>query len=86
MSAQNTITLNHLKPGQQGTVINLVARCQGAERRRFMDLGIVSGTIIKAEMTSPSGDPTAYRIRGALIALRREQAQMINVIPIVSRQ
>jgi Fe2+ transport system protein FeoA len=45
----------------------------------MMDLGILPGTVIKAEMDSPSGDPTAYRIREALIALREEQANMINI-------
>jgi Fe2+ transport system protein FeoA len=44
-----------------------------------MDLGILPGTVIKAEMTSPSGDPTAYRIRDALIGLREEQAKLINI-------
>ncbi|MEZ4518932.1 MAG: FeoA family protein [Chloroflexota bacterium] len=33
-------------------------------------------------MRSPSGDPTAYRIRGATIALRQEQAQLVKVKPI----
>jgi Fe2+ transport system protein FeoA len=37
------------------------------------------GTWIAAELVSPSGDPTAYRVRGALIALRREQAALIQV-------
>ena len=82
MSEQQTKTLRDLKLGQQGKVVNISAICQGAERRRFMDLGIVSGTVIEAEMTSPSGDPTAYKIRGALIALRREQAQLINITPL----
>jgi Fe2+ transport system protein FeoA len=44
-----------------------------------MDLGILPGTIIKTEMVSPSGDPTAYRIRGALIGLRQEQAALIHI-------
>lgn len=44
-----------------------------------MDLGIVPGTTVEAEYDSPSGDPTAYRIRGTLIALRREQADQINI-------
>jgi Fe2+ transport system protein FeoA len=44
-----------------------------------MDLGILPGTSVVAEMRSPGGDPTAYRIRGALIALRREQAELIQV-------
>ncbi len=82
MSEQHTLTLGDLKLGQQGKVVNIASICQGAERRRFMDLGIVPGTVIEAELTSPSGDPTAYKIRGALIALRREQAQLINITPV----
>jgi DtxR family Mn-dependent transcriptional regulator len=68
-----------LKPGQTGQVVNLSPACRGLERRRFMDLGILPGTVITAEMVSPSGDPTAYRIRGALIGLRKEQATLINI-------
>ena len=46
---------------------------------RLMDLGLVPGTEVEAEMQSASGDPTAYRIRGSLIALRREQAETIQI-------
>jgi ferrous iron transport protein A len=46
-----------------------------------MDLGLVPGTVIEVEMTSPLGDPTAYRVRGAQIALRREQARLVQVTP-----
>ena len=48
-----------------------------------MDLGILPGTVIEMEMTSPSGDPTAYRVRGAAIALRKEQAGQIRVEKLV---
>jgi Fe2+ transport system protein FeoA len=44
-----------------------------------MDLGILPGTIVRAEMQSPSGDPTAYRVRDAFIALRKEQARAIRI-------
>jgi Fe2+ transport system protein FeoA len=44
-----------------------------------MDLGILPGTIIKAEMRSPGGDPTAYLIRQSLIGLRKEQANLIQI-------
>ncbi|HSQ26686.1 MAG TPA: metal-dependent transcriptional regulator [Anaerolineales bacterium] len=71
--------LHALKPGQSGTVASLSPRLRGAERRRMMDLGILPGTVIHAEISSPAGDPTAYRIRGALIALRREQADLICI-------
>jgi len=70
------ITLN---PGEKGRVVALSPRLRGADRRRMMDLGILPGTMIDVEMTSPSGDPTAYKVRGALIALRKEQARLIQV-------
>jgi DtxR family Mn-dependent transcriptional regulator len=71
--------LSDLTLGETGKVISISPACRGLERRRFMDLGILPGTVITAEMISPSGDPTAYRIRGALIGLRQEQATFINI-------
>jgi len=71
--------LNTLNPGEKGRVVALSPRLRGADRRRMMDLGILPGTMIDVEMTSPSGDPTAYKVRGALIALRKEQARLIQV-------
>ena len=72
-------TLAFLKPRESGQVLRISQACRGLERRRLMDLGVVPDTVIEAEMRSPSGDPTAYRIRGAIIALRREQADQIYI-------
>lgn len=44
-----------------------------------MDLGIINGTIIKPVFKSPSGDPTAFEIRGTLIAIRKEDTSLIYV-------
>jgi DtxR family Mn-dependent transcriptional regulator len=74
-----TEQLSDLKPGEKAVVAGLAPGCRGSERRRFLDLGILPGTTIEAEMVSPSGDPTAYRVRGALLALRREQAEFIRI-------
>ena len=74
-------TLADLVPGATGRVVRIAAACQGLARRRLLDLGVVPGTPITAEFASPGGDPTAYRIRGALIALRRGQAGLIQVEP-----
>lgn len=71
--------LTALKPGETGEVVAISPTCRGAERRRFMDLGILRGAKITAGFRSPSGDPVAYQIRGATIALRREQAALISV-------
>lgn len=53
--------------------------CDGAIRRRLLDLGIVKGTSILPILKSPSGDPTAFVIRGSVIALRKEDANLILV-------
>ncbi|HUM69273.1 MAG TPA: FeoA domain-containing protein [Chloroflexota bacterium] len=75
-----TEPLTALKTGETGEVIAISPACRGAERRRFMDLGILRGAKITVGFRSPSGDPVAYQIRGATIALRREQAALISVI------
>lgn len=71
--------LSRLALGETAQVVGLTSACRGGERRRFMDLGILPGAEITAELRSPSGDPTAYRIRDTLIALRQEQADHIHV-------
>jgi len=75
------IPLSSLTPGQAAKVERISPHVRGQERRRFMDLGILKGTVISAEFESPAGDPTAYMIRGAVIALRKEQADQIIISP-----
>lgn len=72
-------SLSCLEPGEVGEVVAISPTCRGAERRRFFDLGILPGTKITVEFRSPSGDPTAYNIRGATIALRKDQTDLIKV-------
>ena len=71
--------LSLLDLGESAEVVSISSASRGAERRRLLDLGIVPGTAVTAEVRSPSGDPTAYRIRGTLIALRKNQAKLIKI-------
>lgn len=71
--------LSGLQPGGRTHVVGLLPGCRGPERRRLLDLGFVPGTVVEVEMISPAGDPTAYRVRGSVVALRREQAGLIRV-------
>lgn len=71
--------LSGLRPGGRARVIGLSPACRGPERRRLLDLGFVPGTLVEVDMVSPAGDPTAYRVRGSVVALRREQANLIRV-------
>jgi DtxR family Mn-dependent transcriptional regulator len=78
-----TTTLDSLKNGQQSEIIAISRACHGQQRRRLMDFGILPGTEITVEMESLGGDPIAYFIRGTTIALRRNQAKMIHVKPVM---
>lgn len=77
MTTTMTTTLDQLPTGPQARVTTL--QLTGAERRRMMDLGILPGAAIEVALENPLGDPTAYRVRGAVIALRCEQARQIQV-------
>lgn len=70
-------TLHDLKEGQDAVVVGLCN--SGSMRRRLLDLGVVAGTRITCRQKSPSGDPVAYDIRGAVIALREEDSSGILV-------
>ena len=71
------MTMDQLKPGQQAIVTEI--RLWGTLRRRLQELGLINGTKVYCELIAVSGDPTAYRIRGALIALRSKDTKKILV-------
>jgi ferrous iron transport protein A len=73
------MTLRELEMGKKGKVTEL--RLEGAERRRLLDLGLAIGSEVEAVRKSPLGDPVAYRVRGAVVALRKEQAEKVEVQP-----
>ena len=64
-------------PGQEAVVRSLLAR--GDIRRRFLDIGLIEGTSVRCLGRSPGGDPSAYRIRGAVIAIRAEDSRSILI-------
>lgn len=72
-----SFSLNQLPEGTICIVHSLLS--DGNERRRMLDLGIVCGAHAKVLQKSPSGDPIAYLIKGAVIALRNEDAKKILV-------
>lgn len=59
-------------------VVKILA--SGDLRRRFLDLGIIEGTNIEVLYRGAMGDPIAYLIRGAVIALREEDSEKIQVV------
>jgi len=71
------MTLDEMPRDRRGVVTALDTR--GAERRRLMDLGLLPGVSISAELRSPLGDPTACEVRGTLVVLRGHQARTVHV-------
>ena len=69
--------LSALKPGERGKVLALTS--QGLSRRRFLDLGLLPGTVVEAVMPSALAEPIAYKVRETMIALRHEQTQQILI-------
>ena len=74
---KESFSLDDLGIGGKAVVESLCT--QGKERRRMLDLGLIQGALVEALHRSPSGDPTAYEIMGAVIALRDEDARKIMV-------
>lgn len=71
------LALDCLTEGSSAYVTNLYN--DPSMLRRLTDLGLIPGTRITCLYRSPAGDPTAYLIRGAVIALRRRDAAQVQI-------
>ena len=75
---QRQCYLSDILPGQSARVKSLLVH--DGMRRRLMDIGLIENTAVECVGQSPAGDPKAYLIRGAVIALRREDCENIAVV------
>lgn len=69
--------LSDIEPGQKVRIKELTSK--GSMRRRLLDIGLVENTEVECLGKSPMGDPKAYLIRGAVIAIRSEDCQGILI-------
>lgn len=69
--------LQSLRPGETAVVKGLSS--SGALRRRLLDMGIVAGTRLECLGISPGGDPRAFLVRGAALALRAKDCRDIEI-------
>ena len=81
-AASGPTSLASLEHGQPAIVVALDEGCQGFSRRRLMDLGFTPGARLEPALQTFAGDPRAYRVRGTLVALRKDQAQHVLVRPV----
>ena len=78
MNHKNIRRLSDLLPGETAVVRFLTDPTHDLAER-LTDLGLTAGSAVTCTMKSPLGDPSAYLIRGAVIALRHADASIVAV-------
>ncbi|MDO4742487.1 MAG: FeoA family protein [bacterium] len=73
----NKLLLSNLSAGQTARISHM--NSSGSIRRRLQDIGLIEGTQVECVGKSPLGDPAAFLIRGAVVALRCEDSSKILV-------
>lgn len=71
------IRMSQLNENEVGYISRI--RAEGDIRRRLLDLGMIEGTRVECLFKSPHGDPAAYNVRGAVIALRKVDSDTIEI-------
>lgn len=72
-------TISSLSLGQNAVISRL--NLSGRKRQHIEDLGFAPGSFICPLHRGPCGDPTAYSVMGAVVALRKEDASRIFCVP-----
>ncbi len=73
----NICNLSDLKINKTAKILDLY--CSSNIKRRLFDLGIIKDSLITPIFKSPFNDPTAYLVKGTVIALRKEDSSKILV-------
>ena len=69
------MTINDLQIGEQGCITRVGG--EGALRLRFLDMGLIPGTVVRLQKVAPMGDPIQIQVRGYELTIRREDARKI---------
>ena len=73
--------LSDLKTGESAVLVKILGH--GAFRKRVMEMGFVKGRVIKCVLAAPLKDPVKYSLMGYEVSLRRSEAHMVEVMPLV---
>ena len=69
--------LSELGPPEKARIIRVGGK--GGIRRRLLDMGVVTGAVVEVERVAPLGDPVQIKVKGYSLALRKEEAENIQV-------
>lgn len=70
--------LSELKTGEKGVIVKVLGH--GGFRKRIVEMGFIKGKEVEVILNAPLKDPIKYRILGYEISLRRQEAEMIEVV------
>lgn len=70
--------LSELKTGEKGIIVKVLGH--GGFRKRIVEMGFIKGKTVEVLLNAPLRDPIKYKIMGYEISLRRQEADMIEVI------
>lgn len=76
------MNLFELQSGEECLIDKITIK--GSMRRRLLDLGLAPDTKVQCVGKSPLGDPKAFLIRGAVIALRQQDCEKIFIKDVTS--
>lgn len=70
--------LSELRTGEKGVIVNVLGH--GGFRKRIVEMGFIKGKTVEVILNAPLKDPIKYRLLGYEISLRRQEADMIEVV------
>ncbi len=70
--------LSKLKTGEEGIIVKILG--QGGFRRHIIEMGFIKGKKVKVLLNAPLKDPIKYQIMGYEVSLRRQEADMIEIV------
>ena len=70
--------LSELKTGEKGVIVKVLGH--GGFRKRIVEMGFIKGKTVEVILNAPLKDPIKYRLLGYEISLRRQEAEMIEVV------
>ena len=74
----HTMRLSELKTGEKGVIVKVLGH--GGFRKRIVEMGFIKGKTVEVLLNAPLKDPIKYKIMGYEISLRRQEADMIEII------
>lgn len=70
--------LSELKTGEKGVIVKVLGH--GGFRKRIVEMGFIKGKTVEVLLNAPLKDPIKYKVMGYEISLRRQEAEMIEII------